>query len=217
MTKSPAFRLYPKDLLGDVRVAVMDNRTFGVYFRLLCYSWEGPLPKNEKVLAKMVHESPRTFEKMWPDVRLCFSETDKGLVSPRLEEERVKQQLRSQQLSEAGKKSASLRQAQVQPKHKPKLNDTRPSLSFSSSSTTKKTWLTPFGEVWTETYDGEPPYGRLGKALKPLVAKHGDAVLPAWKTYCKATEAKFASAERFAQTYGAWKPNATRKNLADLV
>jgi len=73
----------------------------------------------------------------------------------------------------------------------------------------RTTWLTPFGEAWETQYGGQPAYGQLGKALKPLVDTHGDAiVLRHWRHYLAQTEAEYASPSRFAQTFGRWDPAA---------
>jgi hypothetical protein len=68
-------------------------------------------------------------------------------------------------------------------------------------------WNARFGE-WDEEKQqmvGSPPGGRIGKALKPLVSLHGwEIVRPRWRYYLSQSEAKFASPERFAATFGDW-------------
>ena len=77
-------------------------------------------------------------------------------------------------------------------------------------------WIAEAGEVWKTAYGGTVPYGRIGKALKPLAADHTTAeILAAWKVYIKSTDGQFASAERFASTYGSWKPKQGLKELPD--
>lgn len=72
------------------------------------------------------------------------------------------------------------------------------------------TWLTPYGQDWTEAYGGEPAWGELATYLRPLDEKHGLAhVRPRWCRYLAETEARFASPARFAKTFGAWDPAAT--------
>ncbi len=78
----------------------------------------------------------------------------------------------------------------------------------------RPTWLTPFVDVWIETYGGKPPYGQLAKALKPLVDEYGhEQVLAHWRAYCSRTEARFASPARFAQTFGTWAPRPRREYM----
>jgi hypothetical protein len=67
-------------------------------------------------------------------------------------------------------------------------------------------WVGQAGEDWRIQYDAAPNWGRLGRVLKPLVDEHG------WPTvrlhYLAETEGKWATAERFAETYGHWAGTA---------
>ena len=208
--KSPAFQFYPKDLLGEAKIAVMDNRTFGVYWRLVCYAWEEPLPDDPKELAKMVNETPKTFEKMWDRIRKCFVATEKGLVHPHLEQERVNQQLRRDQASKAGKKGAEKRWGSHSDPTVLPMAENSPS---SSSTTTKQhTWLSPFVETWEKASGGYPVIGKLIKPLDTLVKQHGaDAVLKAWERYLHTTETRYLSASDFAAKYGQWHKKRTQR------
>jgi hypothetical protein len=54
-------------------------------------------------------------------------------------------------------------------------------------------------------YGGTAPGARITKALRPLVARLGEAaVLAAFDRYTQETEAEYFSPERFATTYGHW-------------
>lgn len=76
-----------------------------------------------------------------------------------------------------------------------------------SSSASPKNWVASFCDAWLDRFQGIAPGGRIGRALKPLRGKHADDdILARWKTYLAATEAQFASPERFAQTFGEWDP-----------
>ncbi len=80
------------------------------------------------------------------------------------------------------------------------------------------TWLTPYVTAWEEEFGGTPVFGPMMKALGPLHTKHGEVeVLARWKKYLKVADPLYANPARFAQTFGAWKPQASRKNLEDLV
>lgn len=69
-------------------------------------------------------------------------------------------------------------------------------------------WTRAACDLWISRYGGTAPGGRIGKALKPLITKHGeDPVLTAFDSYLAQTEAAYASAERFASTYGQWSGN----------
>lgn len=74
-----------------------------------------------------------------------------------------------------------------------------------TESATPAAWVRSLGEDWANTYGGIPGYGEIGKRLKPLVDLHGfEPVQEHWRNYLAATEGQFASATRFAQTYGSW-------------
>jgi hypothetical protein len=54
--------------------------------------------------------------------------------------------------------------------------------------------------------EGTAPFGRIGKALKPLVQQHGEAeVLSTWRRYLTTEPAKYVTPESFAAKYGTWK------------
>lgn len=77
-----------------------------------------------------------------------------------------------------------------------------------------KEWTKVLGKLWREQYRGTVPYAVIGKHLKPLVAEHGlPAVRTRWIAYLKATEARFASPARFAQTFGSWGNGAKTNYL----
>jgi hypothetical protein len=64
-------------------------------------------------------------------------------------------------------------------------------------------WVGEACQIWEAI--GTPNAGRIGKALKPLVDKHGwEAVKPVWQLECgsKTTEsARFFSPQKFAETF----------------
>ena len=73
----------------------------------------------------------------------------------------------------------------------------------------RETWLTPFGEDWTEAYGGPPNWGELARVLKQSVETLGAAeVRTRWRLYLGQTEGRYASATRFAQTIGIWTEEA---------
>jgi uncharacterized protein YdaU (DUF1376 family) len=93
--KSPAFQFYPKDFLSDERVRLMSHAELGVYITLLCLCWcEQSLPNDPRLVAKLVHQRPDTFQKIWEHVvKSCFYVAEDGrLRHKRLDEERLKQE-----------------------------------------------------------------------------------------------------------------------------
>lgn len=70
-------------------------------------------------------------------------------------------------------------------------------------------WSREACDEWIERFGGTAPGARIGRALKPLVHRHGwPGVRPAWRKYLGQTEAQYASAERFAATFGNWTGTA---------
>lgn len=69
------------------------------------------------------------------------------------------------------------------------------------------TWLTPYGNIWTEVFGGEMPFAKFSKDFKDLERKHGKVMVAVrWRRYCESNRGRgeFASSAKFAQTYGQW-------------
>src|SRR3990167_1578952 len=109
---SPAFQFYPKDFLTDGNVAVMSLEERGAYITLLCLCWqECSLPNDTKRLAQIVGVPQRIFLRIWPAIKVCFTQRDDGrFIQGRLEKERAKQDAYRRRQSDAGKASAAARQ-----------------------------------------------------------------------------------------------------------
>lgn len=108
MSKSPAFQFYAADF--DMDTNTWDNEEVGVYIRLLISQWvNGPLPDDQKKLAKIARISPKKFQKIFPVMAPKFSKNTQGkLQNNRLEETRVIQHNRRKLKSEGGKKGAEI-------------------------------------------------------------------------------------------------------------
>lgn len=73
------------------------------------------------------------------------------------------------------------------------------------------TWNQRAVAVVTERYGGTAPGGRITRALRPLVTKHGEeAVLSAWAHCVEDTPAEYLSPEKFATTYNRWTEAGAR-------
>jgi hypothetical protein len=89
--------------------------------------------------------------------------------------------------------------------HEHETEEKRPSVAIAPPPA----WTREACDDWIARYQGTAPGGRIGKALKPLVVKHGwPEVRQSWQSYLSQTEPEFASAERFAATYGRWSGSA---------
>lgn len=110
--KSPAFQMYPKDYLSDLKVQVMSLQEEGAYNRLLMVWWNerGYLPNDDEELAKIVGKECTVD--IIRVVKKCFIPDpidNTKLIQPRLQKEIVKQAEWSKKSSKAGKKSAEKR------------------------------------------------------------------------------------------------------------
>lgn len=200
----PWFPLYVADFLGDETVKLASNGALGVYIKLLCHQWRHrSVPADTVKLAMIVGETLPDFDKLWPDLSQKFvilRRHPDRLVNPRLEVER----------RQADKLLLAQRRAARSTNRSPsRLAPRSPGVQSQSQTQTQtqesKDWVRGLGREWRDTYGGEPAYGQIGRACKKLVAEHGlDQVAVRWRNYLRATEARYASPSRFAQTYGSW-------------
>jgi uncharacterized protein YdaU (DUF1376 family) len=259
---SPAFSIYPKDVLSDEMCSAMSHEQFGIYMRLLMHAWlEGSIPAEPVKLQRLLKLNAKKFAILWPGIAPCFEHDPASdrLVQRRLERERLSQLDFRNRQSEKGTKSAKSRvfNESVQPRLKSGSTEIQPEVNLPSPSpiteqtdygltavpavrpaapsgslfpppdavqsvqavsvtrvgTTARgvptSWVGEAGEDWRVQYNAEPKWPRLGKALKPLVDRHGwPTVRQAWLRYLAETEGKYATAERFAETYGHWSGTA---------
>lgn len=91
------------------------------------------------------------------------------------------------------------------------LEESKPARVTFFSSHHRSSWLGPFGAAWKTRYgpNAAVPWGRIGKALRDLVAAEGiDEVLRRFTNYLTGTSAQYVNPQRFAQTFGEWtRPN----------
>ena len=217
--RRPWFSYYVDDFELNAKVRVMTAEQEGCYHRLLRYQWrEGCVPDEMRALAQIARQSPRKMQHIWKTLEPLFPHTNGSRKNPRMTKEWEKAEAISEKRSKSAYKqhastgaSTGASATEVQEVCKP------PCVSQVTSHKKKvirETWATPFGMVWEDEYHGTPPWGRLAGALPPLIEKHGAAVvLEYWRRYCKSNAAQFASAEKFAQTYGSWKPKQGLKEL----
>ncbi len=69
------------------------------------------------------------------------------------------------------------------------------------------TWVHELGADWHTAYRGEPPYGAIGKFLKPLVETLPfSQVQIEWRHFLAQTPARFVSIPKFVATHGSYGP-----------
>ena len=72
-------------------------------------------------------------------------------------------------------------------------------------------WVGEACDLWKQRFEGVAPGGRLGRALKPMVDKHGwPAVKAAWAAYLTEYDPDFATPENFVSKYGLWSGSVRR-------
>ena len=210
--RRPWFSYYVDDFELDDKVQLMTNQEEGAYHRLLRFQWRnGCIPLEARNLATIMRESPRIAKRLWVSLSPCFP----GGKNPRLETERERAEQISESRRNAGAKGNAT-QSQVRDVCEPPCDIHKSQVTSHKKKVLRETWLTPFGKVWEDAYGGEPPWGRLAAVLGFLRDRHSNSeIWVRWRQYCKATEGQYASAERFKNTYGAWKPKRELKELPD--
>jgi len=145
MSNSPAFQLYPADLLSSPKVALMTNEEFGAYVRLLCYAWldaDCTIPDDDEQLAAMSRMGEGWLKGSSKVVRACFDKHPQlpgRLVNVRLYEERIKQAEWREKCAAGGKKSAQTRRTKALEQLKGSSRVVQPPFEGSSKTVSTKT------------------------------------------------------------------------------
>lgn len=69
-------------------------------------------------------------------------------------------------------------------------------------------WVRDVGAVWRKAYQGEPPWGKLGKLLLPV--KDEPEFLVRFAAYCAETPCRYVNLATFVGGFGSWG-NGTKK------
>lgn len=75
----------------------------------------------------------------------------------------------------------------------------------------KPTWLSPYLAAWHTAYGGKLSPGKAARFLAPIHQANPVDCLAHWGRYLAATDGRYASPARFAETYGEWS-GAAREN-----
>lgn len=213
------FPFFVKDWLSSpARMAMLPEQR-GAYFDLLAIAWgngekEPSLPADDATLAALSGLGKR-WAKLGPLVRAQFDERDDLLHNAKLSavwlEQHDKHARAIARASAGGKAKARRKSAsssatsteQAVPQDCLYGREPEP-----DTETTKQPsgWPARFAAVWSERVGPIKP-GRMGNALKPLVAKHGEErVERAMKAYIavRKGEAKSPKVEWFASDGEIW-------------
>lgn len=110
MNKAPAFQFYPADYLADMRVRMLSWASRGLYMDLLCYCWrEGWIPSDESAIAQLCNCHDLAIIEPCLSLFDSHPEDEKKLIHKRLDSERKKQLVHSNERSTTGKKGAEAR------------------------------------------------------------------------------------------------------------
>lgn len=206
--KAPAFQFYAKDWICDTARMTLEQE--GAYVRLLAHQWiEGPLPSDTGELARRLGVGKRKFASIWRTLCAHFpAHSPETIANTRLEAEREKQAQFREKMVKAGSRSAERRRnvgsTNVEPESNKNVNVGATLLSPNSSKDVAKNpnWVRRLGAIWFKAYQGEAPFGMMGKLLKPL--KDDPELESRFTAYVNQTPARFVQLSRFVETYGSW-------------
>ena len=193
----------------------------GAYRNLLDELWlrDGVLPKNERYLANVSGDAVR-----WPAIRdkvmAYFTEAVDGWrnethdsiqkESHRLadKQKRYREKARGVTSNVTGNVTGDVPRS---PSPSPSPSPSKAQRQRKRSSTTTvvarlgHNWPKDACDDWIERFGGTAPGGRIGKALKPLIAKYGwELIRPVWQKYLREEKPEFANPQDFASKLGRW-------------
>ena len=203
--KLPWMPFYGVDFYESEAVTLMSLEEEAMYLRLLWRQWrEGSIPASGEAQA-LLGRGPVSAR-----VAAQFPcDPDGRCRNPKVESVRRKHIEIAEKRTEAGRKGRAKQlsakeegERRAQPRRSP--GDRRAAPGHTDTDTDRTTWLTPFADHWQRRC-GNPPYGKLASVLAPLHKEHGaPETLARWSRYLDATDPKFASAHRFAETFNTW-------------
>lgn len=127
MKKPPAFQLYPRVHLTDIRVVGMTAEEEGHYIRLQCFYWEeGSLPSSDDGLRALLKDGARLVQPTLRKLRECFQQNPEDpskLCHSELDFQRNSFIKFQKKCSDAGKKSKTNKETQVKLNEYNKLQD----------------------------------------------------------------------------------------------
>lgn len=144
--KSPAYSMYPRDILSSMRVSLMTLEEEGAYRRAIDFCWlNGSLPNDPQKLAIIIGKNcPIEVAKVVQQMFVIDKKNPQNLLNERLEIERKKQKENRKKKVKAGKASAVSRRkkSELQPENNGNTRSssvgtepsTKSNLSIASSS-----------------------------------------------------------------------------------
>jgi len=215
--KLPWMPFYGTDFYNDEAVRLLTLEEEALYIRLLWWQWrEGSLPGDWADCQRLAGESlGDRLAKLFPVTRSA----DGRRRNPRLEIVRQEQLAHQKKRSRAGKIA---RQTQLgtrpiageSPANR-QANASQSPAKTETESNKKLSWLTPFADAW-QAKCGNPPHGRLAKALAPLTKTLGvPETLERWSRYLSDHEPRYCSPESFVARHAAYVGPAIQEMTDD--
>jgi ribosomal protein L12E/L44/L45/RPP1/RPP2 len=202
----PWIRLY-NSLLDDYQFARLQDaskwQACGIW--LLASRFDNAIPDDATWIAQRINaRSPVDIEALisagfierYPSASAALAARKQSATPEESREETEERQRREEKKKRAGARAPGR-------KHKEK-------------TPAEKSWTAKACDSWMAQLDGTPPGGRIGQALKPLIAKYGETdVLENWGAYLTTLVAQgrgaFATPADFAGRYGYYKEHGTRR------
>lgn len=236
--KAPSYPWYPRDFAADEPVQLMSLEEEGAYRRLLDHQWlHGSIPGDVESLARICKNTPiKEMRRIWAKIEVCFVRMEgqpPRYVNRKLERVRQERAAYVEHQKESGSRGGKARWERERQRRAQEAEASNPTskptgkpieslvakpypASAIASASAKKTWLTPFADAWSGRC-GNPPHGRLAKALAPLVKALGEPeTLVRWSRYLAGNEPRYCSPERFAATHAAYAEAEIRQMTDDF-
>ena len=194
----------------------------GLYRNLLDALWlfdDHAIPDTPKALITASGGDPEAWARSGPNVLKWMQRNEHGWTNRTAVEVIEKTISIHEARSKAGSLGAAKREANRQANAPSKDNPPSPSPSPSPSKTQRPrkrssgtavavlghNWSKDACDDWIERFGGTAPGGRIGKALKPLIAKYGwELIRPVWQKYLREEKPEFANPQDFASKLGRW-------------
>jgi len=194
----------------------------GVYRNLLdeCWLRGGVIPDDDFALKK-ISGDPDAWPRVRKKVLARFEKCEGGLRNETADEvihqatRRANNQRAYRDRQRGGHKPDNA--ADNDPDNEPASPSPSPSPSPSKTQRPRKrssgtavaalghNWSKDACDDWIERFGGTAPGGRIGKALKPLIAKYGwELIRPVWQKYLREEKPEFANPQDFASKLGRW-------------
>lgn len=108
--KSPAFQFYQADFVSGTLTFTTEE--VGAYILLMCHCWDkGLIPSDLRLIARIARLSPQRMRSTWAALSSKFIAVEGGLIQPRLERERAKQQLWREKSAAGGRNTQAKRKS----------------------------------------------------------------------------------------------------------